>query len=73
MDIIQHDNLAGYVAEYHRVRGALIAKGSSLNAFLTEKGIDRQLAYRALKGQSHGPKARKVRAAILRDVLAPAA
>lgn len=73
MDIVQHDSLAAYEREYHRVRGALIAKGTSLNAFLSERGITRQLAYQALKGQSHGPKAREIRTMILREVLADAA
>lgn len=73
MDIIQHDSLAAYEREYHRVRGTLVAQGSSLNAFLTTRGITRQLAYQALRGQSHGKKAREIRAMILREVLADAA
>ena len=73
MDVIQHDSLAAYESEYHRVRGALIARGTSLNAFLSARGITRQLAYQALRGQSRGPKAREIRELILREVLAPCA
>lgn len=72
MDIIQHDSLSAYEAEYRRVRAALVADGTTLNAWLLAKGINRQTAYQALKGQSHGPKARAIRAMILRAVLAQA-
>lgn len=70
---VQHDSLSAYEREYNRVRGTLIAQGSSLNAWLAERGITRQLAYQALRGHSRGPKAREVRDLILREVLAEVA
>ena len=73
MDVVFHDSQADYEREYNLVRGALISQGTSLNAWLTERGIGRQLAYQALKGQSLGRKAVAVRAQILRDVLGSAA
>ena len=73
MIAIQHDSLTAYESEYHRVRGELISKGTSLNQWLAGRGITRQLAYQALRGQSQGPKAREIRAMILREVLADAA
>ena len=73
MDILQHDSVAAYEAEYLRVRATLIARGTSLTAYLATLGVDRQLAYKALRGRSHGAKARRLRADILRDVLAPVA
>ncbi|MCY1644382.1 hypothetical protein [Methylorubrum sp. SL192] len=73
MNVVLHDSLAAYEREYNLVRGALTSKGTSLNAWLSEQGINRQLAYRALKGQSLGRKAVAVRAQILRDVLGSAA
>ena len=73
MDVIQHDSLSAYEHEYQKVRAALILQGSSLGKWLGERGINRQLAYQALKGLSHGKKARETRATILREVLAEAA
>lgn len=73
MDIIQHDSLAAYEREYNQVRAALVLQGTSLGAWLATRGINRQVAYQALKGQSHGRKAREIRALILREVLAEAA
>lgn len=73
MLIVMHECQRGYDEEYASVRAALIRQGSSLNRYLQERGINRLLAYKALKGQSHGKKAREVRAAILSDVLREAA
>ncbi|MFC7663320.1 hypothetical protein ACFQWF_12085 [Methylorubrum suomiense] len=56
MDVVPHDSLLAYEGEYNRVRGALIAEGTSLNAWLKSRGISRQLAYSALRGQSQGKK-----------------
>lgn len=70
MVVIQHDSLTEYDREYHRVRAAFVLRGTSLGAWLAERGINRQVAYQALKGQSHGKKAREVRALILREALA---
>lgn len=69
MVVIQHDTLDAYEREYQQVRAALILKRTSLGAWLGERGINRQLAYRALKGLSHGKKARETRATILREAL----
>lgn len=69
MDIIQHDSLAAYEREYNQVRAALVLRGTSLGAWVKARGINRQVAYQALKGQSHGKKAREIRARILHEVL----
>lgn len=66
MNIVFHDTAEPYEREYQRARAAFIAVGSTLNSFLQQEGIDRQLAYRALKGQSFGKKAIAVRAKVLR-------
>lgn len=73
MRIVLYETAADYEREYQAVRGALIAKGTSLNRWLAERGHNRQLAYQALLGRSHGPKARALRATILREVLSEAA
>ncbi|MDH3028650.1 MULTISPECIES: hypothetical protein [Methylobacterium] len=73
MDIVLHDTVQAYEAEYARVRSVLIAQGSSLNTYLKTRGICRQLAYRALKGRSLGRKAIALRTQIIRDVLDTAA
>lgn len=61
-----------YEAEYRRVRGALIAQGTTFNAWLLKNRINRQLATSALCGQSFGPKSRALRARILREILGEA-
>lgn len=73
MLIVMHECQRGYDDEYARVRATLVRRGSSLNRYLQERGINRLLAYKALKGQSHGKKAREVRAAILIEILSGAA
>lgn len=73
MLIVMHECQRGYDEEYARVRAELVRQGSSLNRYLQERGINRLLAYKSLKGQSHGKKAREVRATILTEVLVKAA
>ena len=73
MPVILHQTSEAFEREYQQVRAALIAQGSSLNAWLHARGINRQLAYKALKGRSFGPKARALRASILVDVIGKAA
>lgn len=73
MRIELHESSEAYEREYALVRAALVARGTSLNAYLNARGINRQIAYKALKGKCFGPKARELRATILRDVLAEAA
>lgn len=70
MPIVLHDTTDAYEREYQAVRGALVAQGTSLNAWLAQRGICRQLAYKALKGKTHGRKSHEVRARVLREVLA---
>jgi hypothetical protein len=69
MSIILHKNPAAYAVEYAQVRAKLIAQGSSLNQWLTDRCISRQLAYRALRGLSFGRKAVELRRTILREIL----
>lgn len=73
MQIVLHETSQGYEKEYQRVRGTLVLNGSSLNAWLEEQGIERRLAYRALKGQSLGRKAVALRIRILKEILAKSA
>jgi hypothetical protein len=65
---VLHEKPEDYEAEYRRVRAALVDQGTTLNAWLIKNGINRQLAYQALRGQSFGAKSRALRARILRDV-----
>lgn len=73
MQIVLHETPQAYEREYQQVRGALVARGTSLNAWLMSNGIERRLAYRALKGQSFGKHAVALRIRILREVLAKSA
>jgi hypothetical protein len=57
-----------YEAEYRRVRAALIERGTTLNQWLAKNGVNRQLAYLALRGQAFGKKSLALRARILREV-----
>jgi hypothetical protein len=61
-----YDSAAEYDAEYQRVRAAFVVRGTSLNRWIADRGLNRQIVYRALRGQSFGPKARSIRAEILR-------
>jgi endonuclease YncB( thermonuclease family) len=69
---VLHQNPEDYEAEYRRVRAALIEQGTTLNQWLLKNGINRQLAYLALRGQSFGTKSRALRARILREVFGEA-
>jgi hypothetical protein len=73
MRVVLHETPELYEQEYSLVRGTLITQGTTLQAWLAERGICRQLAYRALRGRSYGKKAIKLRARILREVLGEAA
>ena len=73
MNITLHDTPEAYQDEYQRVRAALVVQGTSLSKWLETKNINRQLAYRALKGTSYSKEAIYLRARILEDVLAKAA
>lgn len=73
MQIVFHETPQAYEREYQRVRGALVSQGTSLNAWLEKQGIERRLAYRALKGQSFGKNAVALRVRILREILAKSA
>ena len=68
MNVMFYEDPAAYAREYQEVRGAFISQGTSLQAWLDANGIDRQLAYRALKGRSFGKKAVETRRAVLREV-----
>lgn len=69
MPIILHENPDAYASEYALVRARLVARGTSLNQWLKDRGISRQLAYRALLGVSLGRKAVEVRRTILSEIL----
>ncbi|MEM7428017.1 MAG: hypothetical protein AAF441_18135 [Pseudomonadota bacterium] len=69
MNLILHETQEQYDAEYNRVRAELTAQGTSLNRWLNEQGIDRQMAYRALKGQSISKRSVEVRRKIIVKVL----
>jgi len=69
MTICLYESNEQYDAEYQQVRAKLVAQGSSLNEWLNAQNISRQLAYKALKGQSFGRKAIALRARILNEIL----
>lgn len=47
---------------YTAVRAAFVAKGTTLNAWCTSQGINRQTAARSLKGERNGSRSRELRA-----------
>lgn len=59
--LVLHETPADFEAEYAAIRAAFIKKGTSLNRWLRENKIGRQLAYRALRGQSVGRRSLQVR------------
>lgn len=69
MNVVLHEDPDAYADEYARVRAKLVSNSTSLNRWLIERGINRQLAYKALKGQSTGRKAIAIRRIILREIL----
>jgi hypothetical protein len=73
MNIMFHESPLHYKAEYQQVRAALISNGTSLNEWCIQNGVNRQLAYRALKGMSFGRQAIELRVRIIREVLQTAA
>ena len=73
MDVRLYQNQERYDAEYQRIRVVMVERGSSLSAWLNEEGINRQLAYKALKGRSFGRKSRELRTRILVALLSDAA
>lgn len=54
---------------YHEVRAALVASGTSLNAWCLQKGIARQYAEAVLRGNRNGQKAQELKARIASEVL----
>ena len=71
MKLILYETQEQYEAEYNRVRAVLTAQGSSLNKWLKENGIVRQMASRALKGQSISSRSVELRRRIVNEVLGP--
>ena len=69
MKLILYDSPQQYEAEYNRIRATLTAQGTSLNSWLNERGINRQMAYRALKGRSISSRSVEVRRKIVSEVL----
>lgn len=53
---------------YRKVRGGLIAKGSSLTEWCEQQGVLRQTAYKALVGERNGPKAQQLRTQLAAEV-----
>lgn len=70
MCVVLHESAEAYEREYQQIRGAMIARGTSLNAWLVERGISRQVAYKALKGITHGKKSYEIRKMLLREIAA---
>ena len=60
------EDVEKFEQQYRQVRSVFIERGTSLNKWLIENGINRQLAYRALRGRSFGRKAYGARLKILR-------
>jgi lambda repressor-like predicted transcriptional regulator len=56
---------------YHSVRAALVARGSSLNAWCRANGVNRQTAERALLGHRNGKRAIALRERICAEILLP--
>lgn len=52
-----------------QVRGALILRGTSLNAWCKSHGVDHAHAHRVLRGITDGERARSLRAQIVADSL----
>jgi predicted transcriptional regulator len=73
MNILFHETPNQYQVEYQRLRSILVERGTSLNEWCAQQNINRQLAYRALKGQSFGRQAVELRARILREFFDKAA
>jgi hypothetical protein len=73
MNIVIYQNPEDYLAEFTRVRAALVAKGTSLRKWTQAEGLDYHLALRALKGQSYGRQAIELRRHILSEILSKAA
>lgn len=67
MDVLFHEDPGAYAREYHQARAAFISNGTTLQAWLDANGYNRQLAYRALKGQSYGRKSIELRTAVLKE------
>lgn len=68
MHLVLHESAEAYEREYQQIRGALISRGTSLNAWLAERGIHRQVAYKALKGITHGKKSYEIRKQLLAEI-----
>ena len=64
--LVFHETPADFEAEYAAIRAAFVEKGTSLNRWLCENKIGRQLAYRALRGRSLGRKSLEVRRLVVR-------
>lgn len=46
---------------YRMVRAGFVAKGTTLNAWCIANGVNRQTAYKALRGERHGENSRCLR------------
>ena len=53
---------------YRSVRGALVAKGTTLNAWCIAKGVNRQTVEKALKGERHSKKGRALIDLLIEEV-----
>lgn len=60
--------IAGSDDLYNMVRAALIARGTNLNRWCKAKGINRQTADKALKGQRIGRRAQALRDKIVTEL-----
>lgn len=53
---------------YNAVRAALVARGSSLNAWCKAAGVNRQTAEKALKGERHSANGARIRDRLVREL-----
>lgn len=63
--LVIHETPAGFEEEYAAIRAAFVQRGCSLNSWLRQNGINRQSAYRALRGKSLGRRSTEIRRSVL--------
>jgi len=54
---------------YRMVRAGFVAKGTTLNAWCIANGVNRQTAYKALRGVRHGKNSRDLRECLVAAAL----
>lgn len=59
----------GGVDFYNAIRAAFVSRGSSLNAWCREHGVNRQTAEKALKGERYSKRAHLLRQRLANELL----